>query len=374
MPTDQAGATGRAPEGVGDTTLLRNWLICGALLVDSSQQVTILTPEAASLLGLSGEPNAQAPLQSLPAPVQEIVRLATRSTVSDRRVELSVPHRGPVSVRLSAFRTPSTGPRGGVLVLLRDLSSVRRIEEHLQRLDRLANLGTLSASMAHEIRNALVAGRTFIDLLLEKNQDADLVEVVRRELGRIETLVSQMLNFAGLAKTTFAKLHLHDVLDQSLRLIEPQFQSQSIVATRAYRALADLIWGDDYHLQQAFVNLYLNALEAMPTKGALTLATELVVPAPGRDVPPAPPGTQWLRVKIQDTGTGIAPEKIGRIFEPFFTTKPEGTGLGLPITRRIIQEHGGVISVESVPDKGTTFTLMLPALESNSASPPPSSG
>jgi signal transduction histidine kinase len=108
--------------------------------------------------------------------------------------------------------------------------------------------------------------------------------------------------------------------------------------------------GDDYQLQQAFVNLFLNSLEAMPPHGTLTVGTG---PSNGRN----------LLVTVSDTGTGISPEIIDRLFEPFFTTKPNGTGLGLPITRRIIYEHGGSISVESQPNKGATFTIVLPTFD-----------
>src|SRR4029077_13252434 len=114
--------------------------------------------------------------------------------------------------------------------------------------------------------------------------------------------------------------------------------------------------GDDYELQQAFVNLLLNALEAMETNGTLTVATETV--------PANPPGANWpqLRVTFKDTGGGILPENMERLFEPFFTTKSGGTGLGLAITRRILQEHRGSITAESRPGEGTTFEILLPAL------------
>jgi signal transduction histidine kinase len=121
-----------------------------------------------------------------------------------------------------------------------------------------------------------------------------------------------------------------------------------------------MLHGDDYQLQQAFVNLFLNAVEAMGPNGTLSIATNLL---PASTVPDSPPkaatGAQ-IQLTIQDNGVGIPPEHMARLFEPFFTTKPNGTGLGLLITRRIIQEHRGAISVESQPDKGTCFQITLP--------------
>src|SRR6058998_2509687 len=126
-------------------------------------------------------------------------------------------------------------------------------EQKLRRLNRLASVGTLAASMAHEIKNALVAGKTFIDLLLEKHQDAELAEIVRRELGRIDALVSQMLKFAAPAKPAFSPVRLHDVLDHSLRLVQPQMGIKGIALRRLLQAAPDLVEADDYQLEQAFV-------------------------------------------------------------------------------------------------------------------------
>jgi signal transduction histidine kinase len=213
--------------------------------------------------------------------------------------------------------------------------------------------------MAHEVRNALVAGKTFIDLLLEKNQDAELATLVRREMGRIDRIVGQMLKFASPAKPSFSPIHLHEALNQCVRLLEPQLRSKAINLNRSYAAVPDLISGDEFQLQQAFVNLLLNAVEAMGPEGKLSLSTDLCsAPAPLDQ--PTPPR---VRITIADSGIGIPAENMSRLFEPFFTTKPNGTGLGLPITRRIIQEHSGEISVASDGAQGASFNIVLPSLQ-----------
>ena len=138
--------------------------------------------------------------------------------------------------------------------------------------------------MAHEIKNALVAGKTFVDLLLEKHQDAELVEVVRREMGRIDAIVSRMRRFAGPARPAFREVRLHEVLDHSLRLVQPQLEGKLVSVNRSFQASPDLLHGDDYQLQQAFVNLFLNALEAMGPNGTLSVATDILPPGatPGK--------------------------------------------------------------------------------------------
>jgi two-component system sensor histidine kinase HydH len=226
--------------------------------------------------------------------------------------------------------------------------------EKMQRLDRLANLGMLSAGMAHEIKNGMVAIQTFVDLLLEKNQDAELGEVVRHELKRINGIATQMLRIAAPNHATFEQVSLHEVLDHSLRLLQPQISGKLITLQKNYHAGTDAVQGDDAQLQQVFMNLLLNAVEAMGPNGTLTITTGL---ADGEN------GARILQVQIQDTGVGIAPDNVERLFVPFFTTKRNGTGLGLAISHRIMQEHRGNIQVRSEAGKGSVFSLSLPVSE-----------
>jgi signal transduction histidine kinase len=230
-------------------------------------------------------------------------------------------------------------------------NSAQLSEEKMQRLDRLASLGLLSAGMAHEIKNGMVAIKTFIELLAKKNPDAELTEVVGRELQRINVIVTQMLRFAAPKSTQFTTVKIHEVLDHSLRLLQHQVSGKLTSLKRDYRAGPDTVHGDDAQLQQVFMNLLLNALEAMGMNGTLTVSTEIV---DGEN------GARLVKINIQDTGTGIAPENLERMFEPFFTTKKNGTGLGLAISHRIVLEHHGAIQVQSEMNRGSTFSISLP--------------
>ena len=221
----------------------------------------------------------------------------------------------------------------------------------MQRLDRLANLGMLSAGMAHEIKNGMVAIKTFVDLLLEKNQDAELGEVVRHELKRINAIATQMLRIAAPNPAAFQTVRVHEVLDHSLRLLQPQISVKLIALKKNCRAATDAVHGDDAQLQQVFMNLLLNAVEAMGPNGTLTITTDL---AAGEN------GARFLQLQIEDTGVGISPEHLEHLFVPFFTTKRNGTGLGLAISHRIVLEHRGTISVRSAAGQGSVFRLSLP--------------
>ncbi len=161
-----------------------------------------------------------------------------------------------------------------------------------------------------------------------------------------------MLRIAAPKSAHFTTVKIHEVLDHSLRLLQHQVSGKLISIKRDYRAAPDTVRGDDAQLQQAFMNLLLNALEAMGMNGTLTVGTEIV---DGEN------GARSVKIKIQDTGTGIAPENLTHLFEPFFTTKKNGTGLGLAISHRIVLEHHGTIEVQSETDKGSTFSISLPA-------------
>jgi signal transduction histidine kinase len=356
-----AGIT-HATETLSFADVLRDCLAAGVILIDGKQKVTSLNSRAGELLGLSPDQAALPSLAALPAALRTMARqvLSSGKSPADRQIQLKNGNRGPITFQASATPLQPGRKDSGVVLVLNDLTSVQQFEQHIQQLDRLASVGTLAAGIAHEIKNALVAGKTFVDLLLEKHQDAELVEVVRREMGRIDALVSRMRRFAGPDRPAYSEVRLHEILEQSLRFVQPQLEGKLVSVNRSFLASSDMLHGDDYQLQQAFVNLFLNAVEAMGPNGTLSIATNLL---PASTVPDSPPkaatGAQ-IQLTIQDNGVGIPPEHMARLFEPFFTTKPNGTGLGLLITRRIIQEHRGAISVESQPDKGTCFQITLP--------------
>ena len=342
---------------------LQEMLACGVILVGSRGEATFISEEARRLLGLAATATAGASAEPLPAPVHKLVgeALGSGKEMAGREVELGGGARKPVTAWVSVLPVGASASGSGAVVVIHDITSAKRLDQNLRHFDRLASLGTLSSNMAHEIRNALVAGKTFFDLLLEKHYDAELVEVARREIRRIEDIVTRMLKFVGPTEQAFEEVHLHEVLEHSLRLVQPQLEDKQITLSRSFRAGSDLVQGHALQLQQAFVNLFLNALEAMGPNGTLTVITESIPAGAGPARSGEIAGEAQLRLTIQDTGAGIPPESMGRLFEPFFTTKSDGTGLGLPITRRIILEHRGEITVESAPGKGTTFRIILPA-------------
>jgi signal transduction histidine kinase len=225
-----------------------------------------------------------------------------------------------------------------------------KLQDNLRRLDRLASLGVVAASAAHEIKNSLVAISAFAESLVEKCEDKEMATVVRQELKRINSLVTQMLRYATPKPVTLAPVAVHQVLDHSLRLLEHQMAGRQITLKREYHAEPGIVRGDEAQLQQVFMNLLLNAVEAIRGSGEVRVRTELAAENPDR---------RKVRVYITDSGMGIAAEHLSRVFEPFFTTKKNGTGLGLAVCQRVAQEHQGHIEVRSEPGRGSTFIVSL---------------
>jgi two-component system nitrogen regulation sensor histidine kinase GlnL len=344
--------------GLNFEEMLQSSCACGVLSLDGSGNVTFVSPEAEKILRLSqpGKPG----LEKIPQ-LQELIRetQTTGRAINDRKLVLRPEDSTAVCVTVMPAATRDKNHR--IVVLLKDFSSTNKLENNLQRLDRLASAGTLSAGMAHEIRNALVAVKTFIDLLVEKNKDDELADIVRHEMRRVDSIVSQMLKFSAPAQPTFTSISLHKVLDRCLRLAQHRVEGKLIAFERRFEAEPDLVRGDDHQLEQAFVNLLFNSVEAINSHGSLTISTEMTSDDQGHLREGG--ARNLVRIRISDTGGGIAAENMAHLFEPFFTTKRNGTGLGLAVTRRIIEEHSGTIDAESEPGKGTTFTVLLPAKE-----------
>lgn len=366
MPTDTPVAKADSPSnGLDFVSVLRDCLNCGVITLDERRKISGFNPQAEHLTGLKASAIVGKSSDALPAGLQPLLAETfsdAHQPVENRQVMLTDDSGGEVAV--VACTTPvrtAQGKFSGCVLVLNNVSTIRKWEGNMRRLDRLHSVGTLSASMAHEIKNAFVSVRTFVDLLLEKHQEIELAGLVRQELGRIDSMVSQMLKFSGPAKPAMTSVQLHFVLGKSLLLIQHLMEDKKIQLKRSFSASPDVMKGDADQLEQAFLNLFFNALDAMEDNGALEVST--------RELPPnakipglrRQKGMRYLEVVIRDSGIGIPAENMGRLFEPFFTTKPEGTGLGLAITQRIIQEHNGFISVQSELSDGTAFSLIFPA-------------
>jgi signal transduction histidine kinase len=336
-----------ASESLTTASLLRETAASPVIAVDATRTILAADLGALQLLG-PGAGLLHKPVGILPPPLRDVIEeVFSKGRPIDYRALRWSAAGGELEIAVRAIPgCDRSGVVQFVVLSLADISAAQRLGARMQQLERLANVGSFSANTSHEIRNALVAIKTFLDLLVGRNQDVELAGLAAREVRRIDAIAGQILTFSGPPKPSLALLRLHEVLDESLQLLEYQTEKKQVRLYRSFAASADWIKGDKSQLEQAFINLHFNALEAMDEGGELRVATRN---EGGKIV-----------VSIQDTGSGIAPGHMKQLFQPFFTTKPGGTGLGLPITWRVVQEHGGEMSVESEPGKGTTFALSFP--------------
>ncbi len=256
----------------------------------------------------------------------------------------------PVRLTFSALRS-GEGTRLGLIGACEDLSTLRQMEARMRQADRLATLGRLAANIAHEIRNPLASLTGAIEVLTSPATAGEardrLSQIVMRESERLNQIIKNFLEYARPAPLTLETVNIADALDEVLVLIEHRVRPGSLKLVREF--VPPLVWRvDPQQFKQVVWNLCLNAVEAMPDGGELRVGAAA---APG----------QFLNVWVADAGTGIGPDDLAHVFEPFFSTKPEGTGLGLALVHRIVQEHGGEIDVRSTPGLGTTFTITLSA-------------
>jgi PAS domain S-box-containing protein len=258
-----------------------------------------------------------------------------------------------VNVSVAPFQIGS-GERCGTVLILEDVTARVRLEEQLQHSEKMASIGLLAAGVAHEVNTPLTGISSYTQMLREQVGPADakseLLEKIEKQAFRAAKIINSLLNFSRAGRPEPESLDINKLVLDVLSLLEHQLEKSRIKVRKELALELPLVRGNENRLQQVFFNLILNARDAMPHGGWLTLATQA--------------DDDTVIVEVKDTGTGIKREHIKRIYDPFFTTKGigRGTGLGLSVSYGILQEHGGGIFVDSVPGKGTTFQVALPAL------------
>ena len=246
----------------------------------------------------------------------------------------------------------------GRLIIVDDITVRVELEAQLSQADKLSSVGLLAAGVAHEVNTPLAVISSYAQLLSKQlqgdEQKSSLLDKITRQTFRASEIVNNLLNFSRTSATEFREVDVNRIILDTLNLLEHQFRTTRIRVHDELSPHLPAIQGNAGRLQQVFLNLFLNAKDAMPSGGVLKVATT---------------NGDGVSVTISDSGTGIAQEHIQRIYDPFFTTKVSaqdgqrrGTGLGLSVTYGIIQEHAGKIRVESAPNQGTTFYLEFPLL------------
>jgi signal transduction histidine kinase len=258
-----------------------------------------------------------------------------------------------LTVNLSATSLlDKAGATRGTLIIIDNITDRVRLEDQLIENEKMTSIGLLAAGVAHEVNTPLAVISSYSQMLRKEISPEDsrhkILEKITKQTFRASEIVNGLLNFSRTSATEFGDVDIHQVITDTISLLEHQFKTARIRVDRELRAEQPITSGNAGKLQQVFLNLFVNARDAMPEGGELRILTDST--------------DSKLEILVQDTGVGISREHIKKIYDPFFTTKAagKGTGLGLSVSYGIVQEHGGNISVESSPGVGTSFRLEFP--------------
>ena len=332
----------------------------GIITIDTNKKIRAFNRKAEEILGIKSR-NA---LNKKIADVfesPEVLELLN-DTMDGHRIienrELAVNHKDGATLILGFSSSPLKTDEtrlGAMIITIQDMTEIKNTEALIRQVDRLSSLGQLSAGIAHEIRNPL-ACINFNTQLLSKSLLADKkAENIFRDtfegIDRIKKLVKRILDFTKTGSPSLKPGSIYDAVLESLALLEPQIKNKNLNIKKTFCDNVPEVVFDPHQIQQVFVNLLMNAAEAMDKYGTIEIKGA-VCKNHGED--------QTVVISIADQGMGIPKESIPKIFDPFFTTKPDGTGLGLSIVYKILEQHGTRIDVKSKEGKGTTFNLYFP--------------
>ncbi len=327
----------------------------GLIVLDTESRIASFNYTAETLLHIQGQDILGRQIDdTLPEQLIQLIRelrLNEKNIVRELEIELGEHGRIYLDLNLSILKD-SSGTLLGYIILFRDMSEVKELKKEVERSTRLASIGRLAAGVAHEIRNPLSSIKGFATYFGERYKDVpedkNTAQIMVSEVERLNRVITQLLDFARPVDIKKEILDIRKVINHSTKMIERNANEHNISIKVDIAPGIPHIPFDADRMNQVFLNLFLNSIEAMENGGELTVKADYDT------------DMEMVRIIVSDTGKGIAPSDIGSIFDPYFTTKQSGTGLGLAIVHRIIESHNGEIKVESSPEQGTNVIITLP--------------
>jgi two-component system, NtrC family, sensor histidine kinase PilS len=347
----------------------------GLLTIDLSGNINFLNRTAEKILNRNGEELENVSIYHLFPKINEVIEKVKKKTsdfLSDyQRYETLLTHQDGKIIHLGFSISPLTDPEGSLIghtLIFQDITKFKEMEEQMKRVDKMAAVGVLASGMAHEIRNPLASLSGSIQMLKSEltldDSQQHLMEITLRESERLNALITDFLLFAHPPQTHKILYPIGRIIEETIDLFihSPSFHD-GIRLFRPDGSEEMQTSIDPDQMRQVFWNLFINAAQAMSDGGEIRIqlrkgntwgGTSLSLPTQLRK-------KEWIKISITDSGNGIPPEEKEKIFEPFFTTKENGTGLGLSIVHKIVENHNGLIKVESELGRGSTFIIFLPA-------------
>ena len=332
----------------------------GVIAVNADGMISLFNPAAERLTGLQRSHMHGMSYRSLPSALASPLQDALQQHVPHSQFETSLQTTNGGTVPLvcsTALLTHEGRSANGALIVFSDLTRIKDLERENRRAERLASFGALASGVAHEIKNPLVAIRTFAELLPERFADVDFREdfakVVVREIDRIDDLVGRLRGIAGTAPQQVGPVDVREPIADTLRLLRAQLEQTATTVSCDFQDSQPLVGVEETQLKQLFLNLLLNSIEAMGRGGDIGVHVHRRILS----------DKQWVVVSVSDTGPGIPDVIKNSVFEPFFTTKPRGSGLGLAVCRAIADANRATIRLENRADRsGTTVVVEFPAV------------
>lgn len=336
------------------TEILVSALPVGLIATDSSGAIQVCNEAAAEMLGIARHAVlGKLPLAGLPQGLAQMFSgsAADEAVQRQRELVLEKDDGKPRMLQLASVVVQDDEQLfAGEVLLIRDLTDVKLLEKELQRSERLAALGKMAAGVAHELRNPLSSIKGLAVLLkshfAEHDREAETADVLVKEVERLNRSIGELLDYAKPGQLNRAPASIAEILRKTLSLVQMDAETYGISVTLSCQENLPEPLVDSDKLKQVVLNLLLNGVQAMPDGG--TLAVHLTGEAGN------------IVIIIRDSGIGILPENLPRVFDPYYTTKSGGTGLGLALSAKIVEEHGGRIKITSVPDEFTEVRVVLP--------------
>lgn len=341
------------------TGLLISRLPVGIIATNQQNQIKTFNSAAAAMTNIQNINDIinQTPSNALPKILADFFYTPLKNEETlEQEVIFSQPDNKSLTLHISSVPIlDQQGVSTGRVLLMYDLTKLKNLEKEMQRHDQLTALGKMAAGVAHEVRNPLSSIKGFASLLgsrfSKESEEQETASLLINEVERLNRSITELLNYARPLPLNLKKLDLNNLIPASLKLIASDAEELGISINSEIAPDASFVTADADRLNQVLLNLYLNAVQAMSKGGSLDLSTKK--------------GIQqgMVDIEIKDSGIGISEDSLKRILDPYFTTKPEGTGLGLAMVNKIIDEHGGSIHFVSKIGQGTTVTISLPTGE-----------
>lgn len=330
----------------------------GLITFDMAGRVTYTNPSAANIFGWSTENLTGIDINNVMKIDADLGQIIDGSEY-ERQYECEAIRSDGKKLKIGYTLFPRRNKRNDVVEMIcifRDLFELEKIREENARLDKIATLGQIAAGIAHEVKNPLAAIQSIVQAMgvdiLDDSPQKIQFDRIFKEVERINQLLENSFAFTRTKRAVTSTGNLKNTINDVLNLLEADFNKRGVVVQFTVENDLPDIRFDPNQMKQVFLNLLLNSADSMNHGGSIFISIQHKV---------APKHVKgFISVKVTDTGTGIDPSNLRRIFDPFYTTKPHGTGLGLPITYKIIQDHKGKLDIESEVGKGTTFSILLP--------------